>query len=424
MATNVKLHLLPGASRSSGVLITALLTKTQFTLVNHNAQTCKTDDYCKIHPFGKLPSAEVPEGPLYESNTIARYLARKANTLYGANSFENCLVDQWLDTIRMDFTNQSRFGYSIFGFADSFFKYDAKNLQHDMHEFIKTLKVVDGKLNGKSHLVGSSLTIADVTLVADLSVLYKHIFTEKERHQLPHLTAYFEKWAKTPEFRQVLGLITYPEHAWPVCITKSAHAEKPKEEKKKEEKKKEEKPKEEKKKEEKPKDDEDEVPQEKAKVYTFPDTTFDLYAFKTMYVNAPNKQDALDFLWKNWDPKGFSFWYLKYDKMPSEGKVAFLTSNLMNGYLDRAEACRKYTLGVHGVYGDEPNLEIRGLWLWRGTEMLEPLKEHLQFDVYFYTKLDPSKDEDKALITEYWTKLNEDVDKVEGRTARTVKYFK
>ena len=24
--------------------------------------------------------------------------------------------------------------------------------------------------------------------------------------------------------------------------------------------------------------------------------------------------------------------------------------------------------GVHGIYGDEPNLHVRGVWMWRGQE--------------------------------------------------------
>ena len=37
-----------------------------------------------------------------------------------------------------------------------------------------------------------------------------------------------------------------------------------------------------------------------------------------------------------------------------------MTANLVGGFLQRLEHFRKYALGVHGVYGEEPNLEIRG----------------------------------------------------------------
>jgi len=28
---------------------------------------------------------------------------------------------------------------------------------------------------------------------------------------------------------------------------------------------------------------------------------------------------------------------------------------------------RKYSIGTMGIYGDEPTLDIKGVWLWRGT---------------------------------------------------------
>jgi elongation factor 1-gamma len=422
------------------VLITALLTKTPYSVHYQNPVSCKSEEYLKIHPFGKIPAAQTPEGPLYESNTISRYFARKSKSLYGSNLFEETLVDQWLDTIRSDMANSGKFVYAIFGFPDSFLKYKLKNFQTDLAELVKFLKVIDGRLGKKHFLVGDKLSLADVTLVTDLSYFFKFLFTDKERKELPHITPYFERIVALPEFRAVLGKIEFPEKPFTPLIVETEDKKDKKDKKKgdkgdkkdkKDDKKDEKKDKKEKKddkKEEKKKEakeeENDEVQEEKPKTYNFPETKFDLFAFKTLYVNAPNKKDALDFLWQNWDENAFSFWHLTYDKLPSEGKKLFLTNNLMNGFLDRADQSRKYALGVHGVYGDEPDLDVKGVWLWRGTDILEPLKEHQQFDVYKYRKMDPKNPADKQLIEDYWTKLEEDKDVVEGKTARTLKYFK
>ena len=56
----------------------------------------------------------------------------------------------------------------------------------------------------------------------------------------------------------------------------------------------------------------------------------------------------------------FSFWKVEYEKYPGEGEKLFMTKNLANGFLQRLEHFRKYCFGSWGVYGDEPNLEIRG----------------------------------------------------------------
>jgi len=40
------------------------------------------------------------------------------------------------------------------------------------------------------------------------------------------------------------------------------------------------------------------------------------------------------------------------------------------------EKLRKHSLGVLGVYGDEPSLEIIGVFVWRGTELPQPMVDH------------------------------------------------
>jgi elongation factor 1-gamma len=57
-----------------------------------------------------------------------------------------------------------------------------------------------------------------------------------------------------------------------------------------------------------------------------------------------------------------------------------MTCNLLNGFLQRLESFRKYAFGVHGVYGEEPSLEIRGVWVWRGLDHPMELKEHPSYD--------------------------------------------
>jgi len=70
-----------------------------------------------------------------------------------------------------------------------------------------------------------------------------------------------------------------------------------------------------------------------------------------------------------------------------------LTNNLKNGFLQRLDHFRKYSFGVHGVYGEEPNLEIRGLWVWRGTEAPLEIKELDSYEYHTWDKLDMSNPE-------------------------------
>lgn len=43
----------------------------------------KKPEYLALHPLGKVPLLLTPEGPIYESNSILRYLARRVNAFYG-----------------------------------------------------------------------------------------------------------------------------------------------------------------------------------------------------------------------------------------------------------------------------------------------------------------------------------------------------
>jgi len=45
---------------------------------------------------------------------------------------------------------------------------------------------------------------------------------------------------------------------------------------------------------------------------------------------------------------------------------------------------RKYAFAVHGVYGEEPQLEIRGAWLWRGNEIPNEIKELDTFEFHTF----------------------------------------
>jgi elongation factor 1-gamma len=153
-----------------------------------------------------------------------------------------------------------------------------------------------------------------------------------------------------PQFTQVMGNVRMcSKPLKPICVADP----------KKEEKKEAPKPvvKAEKKVEEKKKDN----------VESLPPSAFNVYDFKTFYVNhADKKGEAVDEWYKMLDWEGWSFWFFHYDKYDGEGVQLHVTNNLMNGFLSRAEHVSKYTFARHGVFGEEPNLEIMGVWLLRG----------------------------------------------------------
>ena len=88
-------------------------------------------------------------------------------------------------------------------------------------------------------------------------------------------------------------------------------------------------------------------------------------------------------LWAKWETGALVLYYVKYQKYEGEGEKVHLTNNLMNGFLQRMDdKLRKHSLGVMGVYGEEPNLEIKGVFIWRGSKIPLPMVEHPQFEYY------------------------------------------
>jgi hypothetical protein len=46
-----------------------------------------------------------------------------------------------------------------------------------------------------------------------------------------------------------------------------------------------------------------------------------------------NKAEALEQFWKDYDPKGFSLWFMHYDKTKSMGESLLKASNFKSMYL-------------------------------------------------------------------------------------------
>jgi len=128
-------------------------------------------------------------------------------------------------------------------------------------------------------------------------------------------------------------------------------------------------------------DDEDDEPKElkiKNPLDALPPSTFNLFDFKTLFVNSKDKKEAVKFFLDNFDKNGYSIYHVRYIKDESVGKVLFLTNNLMKSAIQKLDDMRKYAFAVVGVHGEEPNLEIRGVWVWRGVGVPERIQEELE----------------------------------------------
>ena len=388
------------------------LTKAPVELQNvdwEDAETRKT--LSPKSPTGTFPFLETSEGILSESRAIENYLAMKHKPeLLGENDLEKAQVRQWSDFAIFEIGYCAKeIIYPIFGWK-KYCKESADKANNKVKDFMRTL---DAQLKDKEFVLGSKITLADVTLFRELKYFFQLVFPKGLRDKVfPNVAKWFTKLSETEEVKKVYGKILLCNQPLKPYI-----CEEKKEEKKHEEKK------HEKKHEEK---NQEEPPKEKEKkkniLDELPPSKLELETFKRAFLNNKNKEDAMNKFWEIYDPEGYSLWWVEYQNLPTECKILFRTSNSKGMFLQKCDAVRRYAFAVHGVYGVEDDYKIRGMWMFRGKEIPQEMKDNDLYEYLTFRRIDINKPEDKQLVHDYWTKLDEN-DEVEGRKCADVEYF-
>ena len=370
----------------------------------------------KKSPTGTFPFLETPEGVLSESKAIELYLAEKYKPeLLGQGDVQKAQVRQWMDFASFELGDCARkIVYPIFGWCP-YCKDSADEANIRLKEFMKAL---DQQVKGKRYAFGEELTLADIALFRQLKFFFQLVFTKGLREKVfPNVNDWFLRVLNTPETDKVYGkVLLCNQQVKPFIPEVKEEKKEGKKEEKKKPKKKEEKKKEE--------NEEDEKPKKKPKnpLDLLPPSKFELETFKRAFLNNKDKEDAMKKFWEAYDPEGYSIWHLEYQNLPSECKILFRTSNSKSMFLQKCDALRRYAFATHGVYGVEDDYKIKGVWMFRGLEIPQEMKDNDLYEYITFRKLDTNKEEDRKLIHDYWTKLDEN-DEVEGRKCADVSYF-
>jgi len=414
---SLKLVTFPALFRSQKVIIISELAKVPLEVDTNTSQAQL--DSLSVH--GKVPCLVTPEGNLSESNAIARYIGRMAPPslgLCGATPFESAQVDSWMDFCVQDLEIPATLWIApILGWMDE----DAAVTKRASEDLKKGMAVLEKHLQMETFIVGRQMTLADVAIATTLLLPLKLVLDEKARKPFPNLMRWFDLCVHQQAFIDVIGetrLCEVPLTAAPKADA-PAKQEAPSSPAKKEKAKKEEKPKEAKPaapKEEKPKGEkrkqEDEPlaeesfedKKQKNPLDDLPKSSFVLDAWKREYSNAPNGDctQAMPYFWQNYDKEGYSLWFCDYN-FNDECKVAFMTSNLVGGFVQRSDSLRKYAFGVMQVIGTPSSQKVLGAWLLRGQDISPMLKENDDAEYYTWTKLEqPPTDAQKARLQELW----------------------
>jgi len=382
----------------------------------------KTESFKAKNPLQKVPVLETASGCLFESGAIARYVARlRADTnLLGASAFQQGQVDQWIDFSTNELEPaRAIWLYPIMGYL----QYNEKATQEAKKELQKSLNVLNQHLLSNTFLVGNAVTLADIVVATALVDLWRMVFTSKFISPYSNVSRWFNTLVNQPEFSRVLGKVelakeeAQPPKAPKADKKKEAAAAAPKKEAA---------PKEEKPAAAAASSEESAMPKKKVNpLDALPPSSMDLDTIKKLcFSQRPHLPDFLEQLWPQFDAAGYSWWTCDY-KYNNDNKEYWKIGNLLGGFIQRSDACRKYALGSIQCAGPDDEdcagpWDITGAWLFRGTDMLpDMLSENPDAEYYEWKKIDVATDAGKAKIKEYFFG-----ETVNGKKVQDRRFFK
>ncbi|CAN4077867.1 unnamed protein product [Withania somnifera] len=377
----------------------------------------KTPQFLEMNPLGKIPVLETPDGPVFESNAIARYVTKLKpdNPLFGSSLIEYAQIEQWNDFSATEVdVNIARWLYPRLGY----FPYIPPAEEHAVAFLKRALGALNTHLASNTYLVGHSITLADIIMACNLSHGFRYIMTKSFTKEFPNVERYFWTLVNQPNFCKILGEVKQAESIPAPQSKKPAEPKIPEKPKTKEEPKKEVK-------EEEPKPVEEEAaPKPKAKnpLDLLPPSTMILDDWKRLYSNTKSnfREVAVKGFWDMYDPEGYSLWFCDY-KYNDENTVSFVTLNKVGGFLQRMDLVRKYAFGKMLIVGSEPPFKVQGLWLFRGKEIPKfVMDEVYDMELYEWKEVDINDEAQKERVSQ----MIEDHEPFEGQALLDAKCFK
>lgn len=205
----------------NGVKVSIMLEETGLRYEAHRidigANESWTPEFLSLNPNGKIPAIIDPDGPngaplgLFESGAILLYLAEKTRMFLPANAVLRYETIQWL------FFQMANIG-PMFGQLGYFHKFagqeipDKRPLERYRDETKRLLGVLDGRLAGRSWIMGDAYTIADISMfgwVRNLIGFYEaRALVEYDR--LQNVPAWLERGLARPAVQRGLQIPPRP----------------------------------------------------------------------------------------------------------------------------------------------------------------------------------------------------------------------
>ncbi|CAF3614083.1 unnamed protein product [Rotaria sordida] len=437
--SNGTLYTYPGNIHGFKAQIAARYSGAQLTIANENQfkmnETNQSEEYVRKFPTGKVPAYENDAGIyLFESNAIAHFLSNEQ--LRGTTLVEQSEIIQWIEYSEREIYPVST---TLVYPCMAILQFNKSHNEHAKAELKLILQLLNDYLRTRTYLVGERITLADITIVCDLLLLFEWIIEPCMRDTHPNLTRWFLTLINQKEFQTVIGTnfqlcektaifdakkfaeLSHRNHVpqtqpRPKDLSQHSHehVEEVKSKKEKKSTKEEQKPATKSKEKEQKEDDNtnagddetDEVyanePKQKDPFADMPKPTFNMDEFKRVYSNEDTAEKAIPYFWTNFDKQHCSIWFCEY-KYPEDLTQIFMTCNLISGFFQRLDKLRKHAFASMCVFGENNNNTIAGIWIWRGHELAFELSSDWQVDYESYTwkRLSVDDENTKKLVNQY-----------------------
>jgi len=154
-----------------------------------------------------LPVLQTESGFLWGSNAIARHVARLSSkgNLYGNSSYEQGLIDQWVDFSRNELDLPVQFWLRANSGEYSATKAAIEAAKEDLQ---KVFNVLDEHLLQRTFLVSNGITLADIAVSISLLPLFQHQDSAALRTPFVNVNRWFATCLHQPPFSSVVDATT------------------------------------------------------------------------------------------------------------------------------------------------------------------------------------------------------------------------
>ncbi|KAI9677554.1 MAG: hypothetical protein M1817_006508 [Caeruleum heppii] len=389
-----KFYSYSGNARSTAILAVAKENKLDLEYVETKVGDGASKEYLAINPLGKVPSFQGADGYiLTEAIAISIYITsqNEKTTLLGKTKQDYASILRWMSFANQDvLMSLGGWFLPLVGRAP----YNKKSVEDSQKSTGKAMAALEKHLLIHTFLVGERITLADLFTAGIVARGFQYVFDKNWRQQNPNATRWYETVSNQPVYSAVAGKLSF--------IDEAVKYQPPK----KEAPKKETAPKAAPKAAAKAADDDDEedkpAPKPKHPLEALEKPSLVLDDWKRKYSNEETREAALPWFWENYKPDEYSLWRVDY-KYNDELTHIFMTSNLIGGFFARLEASRKYIFGAASVYGQANDSVVVGAFVVRGQEAMPAFDVAPDYESYEFTKLDPSKKEDREFVEDQWS---------------------